>query len=250
MLLAMRLACARVLAALSALGWLVFPGFGLIDLSVTWSTAWPELLEAGWGLFTTVLVAAAFVLVVLHPRESRAGIAQLALADVCLAVAAVAAAEWRLIVLVVLLTAETVVVGGLVQPWWLPARRGRSAPLLVLAAVGVVPWLVYAVHMWQANGNGGEGGDRTLGIDHYSMQGALGSALAVLPLVAALRGELRPFTPICAGVAAAYLGLVSLRWQGAVAGFGRVWSALAIAWGIAVLTVSLPAVWPRRKEPG
>jgi hypothetical protein len=30
-----------VVAAVFAAGWIVFPGFGLIDLSVTWSAGWP-----------------------------------------------------------------------------------------------------------------------------------------------------------------------------------------------------------------
>jgi len=59
----MRQLAARGLSGLFAVSWLVLPGFGLIDLSVTWNADWPQVLEAGWGLFATAIVAAAFVLI-------------------------------------------------------------------------------------------------------------------------------------------------------------------------------------------
>ena len=61
---------ARALSGLFAVSWLVLPGFGLIDLSVTWNADWPQVLEAGWGLFATVIVAAAFVLFAVWPRTA------------------------------------------------------------------------------------------------------------------------------------------------------------------------------------
>jgi hypothetical protein len=75
---------------------LVLPGFGVIDLSVTWSADWPQVLEAGWGLFATVIVGAAFVLVALRPCRSAPGAAQLTVATVALAISAVVAKEGRL----------------------------------------------------------------------------------------------------------------------------------------------------------
>ena len=72
------------------------------------------------------------------------------------------------------------------------ASRGASAPMLALAALGVVPWLAYALDMWAANRDERPDSDITNGIDHYAVQGALGLALAVLPLLAALRPALTP----------------------------------------------------------
>ena len=237
--LSMRQGGARALAVLFAVSWVTLPGFGLIDLSVTWSSDWPQVLEAGWGLFFTVLVAAAFMLVAIQPGESRPGIVQLAAAAICLAVSAVAATEGKLAVLAALLAIETVIVWLLVRPVWHPPRHGRSLPLLALAAAGFVPWFVYAVHMWALDRDARADGDNTLGIDHYSVQGALGLALAVLPTAGGLRRELRPFVPICTGAAAAYLGLVSLGHVDAAGGFGRMWSVLGIAWGLGLVVVVL-----------
>jgi hypothetical protein len=38
----------RATAGLFAVSWVVLPGFGAIDLAVTWSADWPQVLEAGW----------------------------------------------------------------------------------------------------------------------------------------------------------------------------------------------------------
>jgi hypothetical protein len=105
--------------------------------------------------------------------------------------------------------------------------------------VGVVPWLVYALHMWSLNRENRADGDITLGIDHYAVQGALAFSLAALPVLAASRRETRPFVPVCASVAAFYLGLVSLAWPDSPAALGRAWSAAAMVWAVALLAVTV-----------
>ena len=124
------------------------------------------------------------------------------------------------------------------------------AATLLLAAIGVVPWLAYALDMWVANRDRRPDSDITNGIDHYAVQGALGLALAVLPLLAALRPALTPLVPVCAGVSAAYLGLVSFAWQDAAAGFGRAWSIAAIVWGLGLVAASLVAAVRRSHRSG
>jgi hypothetical protein len=227
-----------------AISWLVLPGFGLIDLSVTWDADWPQVLEAGWGLFATAIVGAAFLMLAVRPRVSMPAVAQLAVATGSLAVSAVVARETGLLVLAALLGLETAIVGGLLRgAWrdgmelWRPFSR-ISRLLLLLAAVGAVPWLAYALHMWSLNREERSDSDITMGIDHYAMQGALALALVVLPLLAALRADLHPFVPVCAGAAACYLGLVSLAWPDAAGGLGRAWSIAAMAWGLALVAAT------------
>jgi hypothetical protein len=232
----------RLLVAGFALSWLVLPGFGVIDLLVTWSSAWPEVLEAGWGLFFTVLVAVPFVLVAVRPDAARPAITQLAVAVLALAVSAVATREARLGAFVAALAVETVIAGAVVRRPGEGSWLGLSRPLLVLGGIGAVPWLIYAWQMWGLDREDRFDSDFTVGIDHYSVQGALGLALALLPLLAAVRGDLRPFVPVCAGLAAAYLGLVSVAWSDAAGGLGTVWSGAAIAWGLALLV----SAWSRR----
>ena len=229
----------RVLAGVLAAGWLVLPGFGLVDLSVTWSQDWPQVLEAGWGVFFTILVGAPFLLLAIRPRSSAPALVQLVVAAAALAVSAVAAAEAPLLWFVGLLVVQIAVVGRLAGRVWVAPAAGLSVPLLLLAAPAVVPWLAYALDMWSRNREGRPDADITMGIDHYAVQGALGLALAVLPLLAALRASLRPFAAVCAGVAGSYVGLVSLAWPDAAGGFGRAWSGAALAWGLALVAVAL-----------
>ena len=248
----MRLVLARVLAALFGASWIVFPGFGLVDLSVTWSSDWPQVLEAGWGLFFTVLVGVAFAVAAARPRSAGPPVAQLTVATIALAVSVVAGREGALTWVPVLLAVETLVVASLSRPAWRSSTvpGGVRASVLGLAAVGVAPWLAYAVDMWAANREARPDSDITNGIDHYAVQGALGLALAVLPALAGLRPALIPLATACPGVAAAYLGLVSFAWEDAAGGFGRTWSAAAMAWGLCLVAVSLAAAVrrPRRAD--
>ena len=137
-----------------------------------------------------------------------------------------------------------------------PSWRSRTvsqradASMLALAALGVAPWLAYALDMWAANREERPDTDITNGIDHYAVQGALGLALAVLPAVAALRPEATPFIPACVGIAAAYLGLVSFAWQDAAGGFGRAWSIAAMAWGLVLVARALADVIRRSGRRG
>ena len=74
-----------------------------------------------------------------------------------------------------------------------PGERGpRSAPRSDLrhssSQRGFIPWLSYALHMWALNREDRSDSDITMGVDHYSVQGALALSLAVLPLLAAAGG--------------------------------------------------------------
>src|SRR5262245_994213 len=99
----------RVLAVLFALVWAI-PGFGLIDLTVTWDPDWPGVLEGGWGLFFTMLVAVPFVVIAVRTRSTSPAVLMLSLAALALVMSALAAGEPGLTWLAVLLAVETWVV--------------------------------------------------------------------------------------------------------------------------------------------
>src|SRR5687768_6099444 len=204
----------RALAGLFAFGWIVLPGFGAIDLSVTWNRDWEQVLEAGWGLYFTVIVGVPFVIVAARPRASRAGVVQLAVATGALAISAPIAQEMGVFVLGAALGLQTAVVAWLARRYWPrePTPRVLSGSLLVLAALGALPWLAYALDMWALNRQNLPDADITNSIDHYAVQGGVGLALAVLPALAAFGAGLRPLVPACSGVVSAYLGLVSYAW--------------------------------------
>jgi hypothetical protein len=240
--LALRLLTLRVVAVVCALGWLVWPGFGVPDLLVSWSPDWPVALEAGWGLFSAVVLAVAFLAIAVRPRRAAPALVQVWTAAAALAVAVPAGGELPAVPLAGLLLAEAAVVTALVQ--LLPGReRVRPlapvpwVPLLAVALCGAVGWVAYAVAECAA-ARGGARVDVTVGVDHSVVQGALALTLAALAVVAAVWPRGRRFLGLVAGLAGGYLGLVSLASPGTPAGAGPVWSVLAAAWGVAVTVLA------------
>lgn len=230
----------RAFAGVFAATWFVFPGFGLIDLTVTWDPDWPQVLEAGWGLFMTFFVGVPFVAIASRRNPPPAAAIQLYVAATTLCITAVGAAEWALILWGLVIAIETVIVTGVPRRWPFAVRATTSArPLAALALIGAGPWLVYAVNMWDFNRQDRLDKDITVGIDHYSVQGGFGVAVSALVVIAALWPAGRRFIALCVGIAAAYLGLVSWAWHPTPASFNQAWSALCMAWGIGVAVLGL-----------
>jgi hypothetical protein len=245
-----RTTVARVLAVLFALTWLVVPGFGLIDLGVTWDPDWPVVLEASWGVFMTVLVGGSFLAFAVRPDRAAPATVTLLAALASLLVSAAAGLEWQVLGHAGLLAVE---VGALllVAPAREPVQLGRTPwpPLLAVAALGVVPGLAHAASMYRLNRNdaGPMIGELTMGVDHHAVQGALALSLPALALLAAWWPRGRRYLGVSVGLCAGYPGLVSLAFPGTWAGVDPPWSALCLAWGITVagLAVAAPAVHPR-----
>lgn len=231
------------MAVLFALTWLVLPGFGLTDLSVTWDPDWPVVLEASWGMFMTVLVGGPFLAVAVTPHRTAPAQATLLVAFATMAVAVVAGLEWPLLLFVGVLVVEAAVVAALLpaRERVLPLARSLSVPLLVVAALGVVPGVLHAERMF-AGSRRGAGviiGDVTMGVDHYAVQGAFALALPALALLAAVWPRGRRFLGIGAGLCAGYVGLVSFAFPGTWAGVPELESALCIGWGVAVAALAV-----------
>jgi hypothetical protein len=233
-----RAALLRTLAALFTGSWLIVPGFAVPDLLVTWDEDWPVMLEGGWAMFSGVLVAAAFAAAALRPRRCAPAIVLLWVATATLAVSTVAAAELPLLGLTGFLAAQAAVTTALARSLpgaerLRPALMRPAVPLLALGVAGIVPWAAYAVAMWRANRTGTPF-DVTMGIDHFSVQGALAIALPALAVLAGAWPRGRVHLGVAAGLAAGYVGLGSWAWPGTAAGFGATWSVLGVAWGVAV----------------
>jgi hypothetical protein len=256
-LLAVRLLAVRLLAAFSALTWLVFPGFGLIDLSVTWDPDWPVVLEASWGVFMTVLVGGSLLAVAVRPRRPAPAAVTLLVALLAMLVSVVLGLEAPLLGYVAVLVVQALTLAALLcgvsgreplHPLVWSVRR----PLLVVAALGVVPWLVHAERMYRGNrGNAGVViGDVTMGVDHYAVQGALALSLVVLALLAAIWPRGRRHLGVSVGLCAGYLGVVSYAFPATWAGFDAGWSVLCVAWAAAVALGSLLPPLERRELRG
>jgi hypothetical protein len=143
----------RVLAGLFAFSWLTIPDYGLTDLSSTWDPDWPQVLEGGWGLYLTVFISVPFIVNAVGRRVSRMpAVTQLYVAAAGLIVSAIPALEWQLAVLSLVIAAQIIIVAGLPSQRELgrPDHLARQ-PLMILTALGAVPWLAYAIEMWDLN---------------------------------------------------------------------------------------------------
>ena len=255
----MRLLVVRIVAAFFVLTWFVLPGFGLTDLSVTWDPDWPVVLEASWGVFMTVLVGGSFLAVAVAPHRTAPAQATLVVAATTMAVAVVAGLEWPLLLFLGILLVEAAVLAALLpaRERVLPLARSVSVPMLVVAALGVVPGLLHAERMF-AGSRRGAGviiGDVTMGVDHYAVQGALALALPALALLAAVWPRGRRHLGIAVSLCAGYVGLVSFSFPGTWAGVPELESAICMGWGVAVaaLAVLAPTAAPApprgRRDP-
>lgn len=246
----MRRLAVRVLAVLSALTWLVLPGFGLVDLSVSWDPAWPVVLEASWGLFMTVLVGGSFLAVAVRPQRSAAALVVLVVALAAVLVSVAAGREWQLLGYAALLAGELPVVFlAPSRERVRPARTTAHRALLAVALAGAPPWVAHAARMYRLNAaDAGEAiHELTMGVDHHAVQGALALTLAVLALATAVWPRGRRSLGVATGVCAGYLGLVSFAFPGSWAGLNPTWSLLCTAWGAAIAGLALAAP---RSQPG
>jgi hypothetical protein len=235
---------ARVLAALAALGWGFF-FFGLIDLLVVilqderFHEAY--LLETGWGLLYTVLVAAPLVAFVARPR-SPVLLGQLTSVAVAVAACAVLIPAWALLIPGVGLLATAILLARLSRQRlrfmrnWSARRVGAVRGALLLPALAAA--IGYAVEMIGAS-RAGVPDDVTWGLHHLPMQAAF--AIAV-PTVAALgAGSREPGWRICvwsAAVSAVWLGVVSIVYPQHLGSLGGPLGLAAVAWGIAFLAAN------------
>lgn len=244
----------RIWSAVSAVLWLTFPGFGLTDLSVSWSEDWQPVSAAAWGLFAVVVVALPFVLIAIHPRRGAVAVAQLVVAAAALAVAAVVGQEWDALVMagVVVVQLGIVALGREVesrsvlrpipqsvsQPWWRVGAVG-------LAVLGL-PWLVHAWQMSVLDRGDSMSADITMDVDHYTVLAALDLSMVALAAVAALVPRATPLFAMTVGVCSLYLGAVSFTFQDVntmyqeqAGGFGEGWSVGAMLWGAAWISVAM-----------
>ena len=213
--------------------------FGIIDLAVVFSP--PDefrpkvMLEAGWGLLFTVLVAGAFLAVAIWPRRCTPPLVQIGVVVVALAAAAALGADGgpllvafslavALIVLLVMLPKDR-------EPLW-PQPGSTSWPLAALTVAGAVLWLWYGTSMFLLAHQPSAMTDDTLGVNHYQVQGALAVALVGLTGLTVRWPRFRGWIGISAGIAAAALGASDLAYPHSAGAFPVGWAVSAIIWGV------------------
>lgn len=181
----MHVTAARIVSAVTALFW-ALPMFGVIDLLVVvvndpgWHDSY--LLETGWGVLFTVLVAAPLAVFAVRPAVG-AGVVVAQLLAVAVAVAAAALWTGYLPQLVVglLLAGNGAAVAALTRVRWAAPPVDAVLRLLVVAAA--VLGGAFAARSVDAHPMTHP--DITLGLDHLPMQASLGLAMITVGAVAA-----------------------------------------------------------------
>jgi hypothetical protein len=232
---------ARLFAVIAAVAWGFFY-FGLIDLLVViiQDDRFRDfyLLETGWGLLYTVLVAMPLVAYAIRPRSS-VPLQQLIVVAAAVGVCAVITpAEAQLVP--ALLLAMTAVALSVWSGHGPVPFRGLSVHevdrvMAVFAAVAAVVAVGYAGSMIRA-ARQGVSDDDTWGLMHLPMQAAFGLSVAGVAILAVLTGSAKrsaSLVPVVsAGVSAAWLGVISIVYPEHLGSLGRIGGIAAIAWGV------------------
>jgi hypothetical protein len=236
--------------------------FGLIDLMVVFdrTAGFYEsyLLETGWGLLYTVMVAAP--LVALAFRSGRPSlVAQVAGVGICVAISAVAAFAWRQLLPAAGLVLTAAILYALSGT---PRRTSccdesahpKSAlhwPLLIVACVAIPPSILAALDLvvgfWQLRQ---PTDDDTWSIDHWPMQAALALSLPAVAVLASFRASGWRTSLWSAAISAAWWGAVSLSYPQHAGSLGDLGGWSAIVWSIALLLAGAVPVAARPSGVG
>lgn len=228
----MRTLLVRLSAATFAVMALVWPGYGVIDLSATWDPLWNPVLSGGWGLFFSAGVAFPFALVFAAPDRCAPAVWALVLACAALSVAAIASEEPQAAPLIawLMLGIMCITAPRPLHGWWAADLDFRVRQLVVVGALSS-PWVAYAWHMSANNRQGRVDTDFTDHVDHYCVQAALGLTLTLLTLIAASWPAARRQVTTIAATCAVYLGVLSLRWPDFPGSLPNWWAWAAMTWG-------------------
>jgi hypothetical protein len=251
---------ARLVAAFCAVFW-GYLFFGIIDLAVVLDRT-PGfydsyLLETGWGLLFTVLVAAPMAVLSVRPTLVMP-VTQVAVVAVCVAVPAVVAPYARLLFPAAGLLLSAAVVSVLAGPrrWEIrPRSRDEGAgltphwPLLALAVLTLPLGAFTAGELVMSFRDQRQPIDQTWGIDHWPMQAALALAIPAVAGMAALRLPGWRLSAATAAVSAGWWGLTSISYPEHAGSLGARGGWSAVAWGAVVGVLVVAASRPRPPSP-
>lgn len=203
------------------------------------------LIEVGWGLLYTVLLAVPTLVLAFRPLSDAAAQQVLTVAA-ALAFAAFAAPAFGHLVPVAVavgLVAGVRVLAGVPAFPPSPQRRlgGRDVPGLVVVVAGIWPAIAYASACIADYRDPTVSADVTNNLDHWPAQAAFGLATVLVAALAVLvrRGWLLP--TLTAGTAAVWFGVSCVAFPEHNGTLGATGGWLAVAWGVAlVVAVALP----------
>ena len=250
-----RLVLARLFAGAGAIWWAI-AFFGLIDLTTHFIQG-PEfydsyLLETGWGLLYTVLIAVPLIALVRRPQDAGP-MGQLVIASAAVAVPALLVPEPQQLLPAAALLLSFVVLRALGRNGHRSdranlgesiAHRARRTPLrswalVLVATVAAVP---YAADMIAAGRAGRYPTDYTFDINHLPMQASFALCIPASAAIATLRPRGWKVPAVTAAVAAIWLGALSFFYPDHAASLGRLGGLGCVVWGLLLIADAyLPA---------
>ena len=234
----------RVLLLFFALVWLTF-GFGAIDFASGFTSVDDRdplgigVLSVAYGAVAGILLPAAFLSLLWAPQRRPMAVQQLAVVGLAFALAGTIGLDPLSFIsvgmVVVMLAAVLALHPALPRLW--PDRNRTDRPVLVVAAAGAVPWLVYAVTTAAYSRAHVPPDDLAARPQAGGWAGGTVLALAVvlLALLAAIRQPGRRVPLWSAALASVAFGVVSVLNPAAPGSAGRAWGAAAVAWSLVLL---------------
>ena len=244
---------ARIVAAVSAAFWGVL-FFGLIDLAVVFlgTPGFYEsyLLETGWGLLYSIMVAAPLVALALKPHRTSL-IAQIVVVALCITITGIPAFSSGQLFPAACLLFNAIFVNALCGSPLRLSRDGRNVrrrpaplwPVLIVACIAVPLSIVVAADLvmgfWELRP---PIDDDTWSIDHWPMQAALALAVPAVAILASFRLTGWRVSLWTAALSAAWWGAVSIAYPQHAGSLGTVGGWAGIVWAIALLLSSAAPV--------
>jgi hypothetical protein len=234
----------RLVLVLFALAWLTF-GFGVIDFVSGFTSVGDAdplgigVLSAAYGAVAGIVLPAAFLAMLRRPQRRPAAVQQIAAVAIGFALAGAVGLDPLSFISVATLVVMLAAVLALhpARPPLLPAADRMSRPVLLVAALSVLPWLGYALAMATNSRRNVPPEEMAARPQAGGWAGAAVLALVVV-LLAVLAATRTPGWRVplwSAALASVSFGVASLLNPALSGSPGALWGAFAVTWGLALV---------------
>jgi hypothetical protein len=223
----------------------VFTGLGAISLVTGWFEGGERLIhrvhDIGTGIVGAILLAPAYLAQARSPERRIAALQQALLGLVTLVAVMFLAQDFApevagFAVGFAVLLAVLVALHPARDRLWRPGPI--SLPSAVIVALAAVPLVGYGIHMGRLERLGAPT-DPHVVEHHWTTMAAVAVGILLVGALAALRTEGWRIPAWCAGLAAVVFGTASVVFPGYAGSSGNGWGSVAIAGGVAFLTVTV-----------